>query len=66
MLALDEPRQTDDVFEIDGFQFVVEKSFYNRFKPIKVDFNHIGFQITAAVNYGASYFSRSYNSSGCQ
>ena len=66
MLALDEPRQTDDVFEIDGSQFVVDKGFYNRFKPIKVDFSHIGFQITAAVNYGASYFSCSYNSSGCQ
>lgn len=64
MLALDEARETDDVFEINGIRFVVDKSFYNRFKPIKVDFSHIGFQITAAVNYGASYFSCNNNSSG--
>jgi hypothetical protein len=64
MLALDEPRQSDDVFEIDGFQFVVNRIFYKKFKPIKVDFSHIGFEITAAVNYGASYFSCSYNGSG--
>ena len=64
MLALDEPRKTDDVFEIDGFQYVVNKKFFDKFKPIKVDFSPIGFKITAAVNYGASYFSRSYSGSG--
>jgi thioredoxin reductase (NADPH) len=51
MLALDEARETDYVFEINAIRFVVDKSFYNRFKPIKVDFSHIGFQITAAVDY---------------
>jgi iron-sulfur cluster assembly protein len=50
MLALDVPREKDDIFEIDGFRFVVDKSFYNRFKPIKVDLSHSGFRIAAAVN----------------
>lgn len=64
MLALDESKESDNVIEVNGFLFVVDKSFYNRFKPIKVEFSHFGFAITAAVNYGASYFSCSYNGSG--
>ena len=66
MLALDEPGKTDEVFEIDGFQFVVDKAFLNKFKPIKVDFNPIGFEVTAAVSYGASYFSSGHNRPGCR
>ena len=56
MLALDEHRKTDEVFEIDGFLFVVDKNFFNQYQPIKVDFNSTGYEITAAVNYGKSYF----------
>ena len=57
MLALDESRKMDEIFEIDGFQFVVDKNFCNQYAPIKVDYNFTGFKITAAVNYGKSYFS---------
>ncbi len=64
MLSLDEHRKTDEVFEIDGFLFVVDKNFFNQYQPIKVDYNYTGYKITAAVNYGKSYFSRSYNGSG--
>jgi hypothetical protein len=63
MLALDEPRETDEVFEIDGFRYVVDKTFFNKFKPIKVSFSPVGFKITAAVNYGESYFSHRYHGS---
>jgi Fe-S cluster assembly iron-binding protein IscA len=58
MLSLDEHRKTDKVFEIDGFLFVVDKNFFNQYQPIKVDYNYTGYKISAAVNYGKSYFSR--------
>ena len=66
MLALDEFRKMDEIFKIGEFQFVVDKNLYHRIKPIKVDASPFGFEIKAAVNYGASYFSSSYNGSGCR
>ena len=34
-MALDEPKATDDVFDIDGFQYLVDKDFMEKAKPIK-------------------------------
>lgn len=48
-MALDEPKATDEVFDIDGFQFVVDKEFLKKATPIKVDFKDIGFSITSSI-----------------
>ena len=37
-MALDEPREDDTVFTEDGITYIVNKSLYERVKPIKVDF----------------------------
>jgi len=37
-LALDESRDGDEVFDDRGITFVIEKEFYERIKPIKVDY----------------------------
>ncbi len=37
-MALDEPRKEDSVFTEGGITYVVEKSLYERVKPIKIDF----------------------------
>jgi len=37
-LALDESRDGDEIFDNSGLTFVVEKDFYERIKPIKVDY----------------------------
>ena len=48
-MALDEPRESDEVFDIDGFQYVVDKDFLEKAKPIKVDFLEIGFKLTSSL-----------------
>ena len=50
-LVLDEPKDTDDVFDIDGFQFIVDKEFLREAEPIKVDFSHFGFQFDCAIEF---------------
>jgi iron-sulfur cluster assembly protein len=50
-LDVDEPKDTDDVFDIDGFQFVVDKEFLREAEPITVDFAHLGFQIDCAIEF---------------
>ena len=29
-MALDEPRDTDNVFNVNGFQFIIDKEFYEK------------------------------------
>ncbi len=52
-MALDEPVNTDDVFEIDGFKYVVNKAFMEKAQPIKVDFAAHGFKLDSALDFGA-------------
>lgn len=49
-MALDESKQTDDVFEIDGFKYVVDKEFLAKAKPIKVDFLVSGFKVDCGMD----------------
>lgn len=37
-MALDEPRNEDEVIEEKGMKFVVEKEIFNQAKPIAIDF----------------------------
>ena len=47
-VALEGPRESDHVFEIDGFQYVVDKMLLKRFQPIKVDSDGYGFRISGS------------------
>lgn len=53
-MALDEPRETDNIYNVNGFQFVVDKEFYEKAKPISVDFIGYGFRINSSINLGPS------------
>lgn len=64
-MALDEPKETDNVYEIDGFKYVVDKAFMEDVAPIKVDFLRTGFQVTANIELGGSCSCESSNSCGC-
>lgn len=46
-MALDESRDTDQVFEVDGFKYIVDSEFLKEAAPIKVDFLDIGFKVTS-------------------
>ena len=50
-MALDESKDTDQVFDIDGFQFIVDKEFIKEAEPIKVDFTGFGFQFDCAIEF---------------
>ena len=50
-MALDEPRENDDVHEFNGYQFVVEKSLQEKAQPIKIDFGGFGFKIDCAMEF---------------
>jgi Fe-S cluster assembly iron-binding protein IscA len=52
-MALDEPKATDDVFDIDGFQYIVDKDFMEKAKPIKVDFSEMGFKLDSGIDFGS-------------
>jgi len=55
-MALDEPKDTDHVFDIDGFKYIVDKEFMEKTKPIKIDFSGMGFKLD--VNYTKSVFNQ--------
>jgi Fe-S cluster assembly iron-binding protein IscA len=50
-MALDEPRETDESFDIEGFQYIVDKDFLERAKPIKVDFLVHGFKLDCGLTF---------------
>ncbi len=51
-LALDELKKTDDVYDIEGFQYIVDKEFMEKAAPIKVDFSRYGFKLTSGMDLG--------------
>ncbi len=53
-MALDEPKDNDQVFDVNGFQFIMEKEFYETAQPVKVDFLGYGFKIDSNIEFEAT------------
>ncbi len=53
-MALDEPRETDDTYEVKGHKFIVEKQFMKQAQPIKIDFTGMGFHLDSNIDLGQS------------
>jgi len=66
-MALDEPKATDNKYEIDGFTYLVDKDFLEKVQPIKVDFHELGFKLSCAIDFsaGASGCSGCGSTSNC-
>jgi hypothetical protein len=64
-MALDEPNDTDDVVEIDGFKYIVNKEFLDKAKPIKVDFKMYGFKLDCGIDFGSGCTSCGTSGSCC-
>jgi len=64
-MALDELKETDDVYEVEGIKYVVDKEFLKQATPIKVDFKEVGFSISSNIDLGASCSSCSTTGSCC-
>lgn len=48
-MALDEPKETDEVYDIDGFTYIVDKQFLEQATPVKIDFIDYGFKLTSSI-----------------
>ena len=64
-MTLDEPKDTDDIYTLDNFQYVVNKDFMEKVKPIKVDFTPFGFKVTSGVKLSTGRSSCSTTRSCC-
>ena len=53
-MALDEPKDNDEIFKDNGISYLIEKDLYEKVKPINVDFIESamgsGFSITSAMS----------------
>ena len=59
-MALDEPREDDSTFEIDGFRYIVNNDLLEKAKPIRIDFVTMGFKIDSSMQ-----FDRTTGCEGC-
>jgi iron-sulfur cluster assembly protein len=64
-MALDEPKASDEVYEVDGFKYIVDKTFMEKAKPIKVDFAMYGFKLDCGIDFGSGCGSCSTEGSCC-
>jgi Fe-S cluster assembly iron-binding protein IscA len=51
-MALDEPKESDQTFDIDGFTYIVDKEFMKAASPVKIDFIDYGFKLTSNIQLG--------------
>jgi iron-sulfur cluster assembly protein len=49
VLALDEKTDDDEVLEVEGQTYLVEKALLEEATPIKVEMSYMGFQITSSL-----------------
>lgn len=52
-MALDESKDGDDIFDVDGFQYVVDKEFLEKITPVKIDFQGMGFKLECGIQFDA-------------
>ncbi len=51
-MALDEQRDNDEIYEVEGFQYLVDKEFLEKAQPIKVDYIVNGFKLDCGIDFG--------------
>lgn len=66
-MALDEPKDTDDVYELSGFTFVLDKELSAQTGDIAIDLTYYGFSVDSAnpVGGGGGCSSGSCSSGSC-
>ena len=56
-MALDEPREDDEIIEDNNINYLIKKELFEQAKPINVDFDSAmgsGFSISSQLNTGAT------------
>jgi Fe-S cluster assembly iron-binding protein IscA len=64
-LALDEPKDSDDVFDTDGYSFIVDKDLMEKAKPVTVDLSYMGFQVHSSLELGGGGCGSSCSTGSC-
>ena len=49
VMALDEKKDGDDIYEINGVEFVIEKELLLEAQPVKIDYLETGFTINSSL-----------------
>ena len=63
-MALDKPDENDNTYKVGDLTFLADKNLMEKVKPVKIDFAHMGFNITAGIDFGGSGCAGSCSSSG--
>lgn len=64
-MALDELKEDDIFYDIDGFRYIINKDFLEKVKPITIDFSPMGFKISSGMDSGTGCKSCETTSSCC-
>ena len=64
-MALDEPKDTDNSYDVNGFKFIMDKEFDEKAQPVSIDFMGYGFKINSSINFDASCSSCGTTGSCC-
>ena len=51
-MVLDEPNESDEILNVNDFQFIANKDFLAEAQPIKIDFTGFGFAINSSIQLG--------------
>lgn len=51
-MVLDEPKETDTVFDVKGFEFIADNDFLEKAQPIVIDHKGMGFSISSNIDLG--------------
>jgi iron-sulfur cluster assembly protein len=52
VVGVDEQRDGDVTFAVDGLTYVVEREFFEKIKPVTVDFNENNFMVRSSMSFG--------------
>jgi len=64
-MALDEPKETDDTYDVKGFKIIVDKEFMKQAQIIKIDFTGMGFHLDSKIDLGQSACGSCSTSGSC-
>jgi hypothetical protein len=64
-MALDEPRDADEVLDVSGYTFVIEKDLYAKAQPLKVNMGYMGFEVSSGLELGGGGCGSSCSGGSC-
>ena len=54
-MTLDDSNEKDQKFTVDGFNYIIERDFFDQAQPIKLDFKKNSFRFESSLNLKGRY-----------